>query len=77
MDPFDCYNYKEAIGHEMGFTIIEHQGYSRLIDNIQRIGKIISNTKLELKRGRRQTAQIAEPLQGGKASLKFVVLHCA
>ena len=30
-----------------------------------------------MKRGPRQTAQIAEPPQGGNASLKFVVLCCA
>ena len=61
----------------MVFTGIQTQGYYRLINNLNRAGNSIYDYKLELKRVPRQTAQIAEPYQGGKYSLKFVVLHCA
>ena len=41
------------------------------------VGNLIYNYKLELKRGRNQTAINIDPIQGGKASLKFVMLCCA
>ena len=37
---------------------------------------MIYNYKIDLKRDPRQTAQIADPPQGGKAPLKFVMLRC-
>ena len=77
MDPFECFTFKEAIDHETGFTRSHPQGYHTLIQNIQMVGKLIYNYKLELKRVPRQTAQITDPIQGGKASLKFVMLCCA
>ena len=52
-----------------------------MISQINQQYKIISDlipySKKESKRGSRQTPQIAESLQGGKASLKIVMLRCA
>ena len=61
----------------MGFTIIHPQGYYILLENIQWVGKLISNFKLELNMGPSQTAQISEHPRGGKYSLKCVVIRCA
>ena len=77
MDPFKCYTYEEAIGHETGITRIQPQGYYRLIENLQRVGKLISNINLELKRVLGQTAHVSELPQGCKPSLKIVLIHCA
>ena len=77
MGPFECYTYKEAIGHETGFTRIQPQEYSRLNNNLQWVGNLIYNYNLEFKRGQSQTAKIDEPNQGGKYSLKFVMICCA
>ena len=41
------------------------------------VGNLIYNYKLELKRVPRKISQIDEPPQGGKASLKFVMIHCS
>ena len=65
MDPFECYTFKETIGHEMGFTKIQPQGYSILINNLQRVCNLIYDSKIELKRGSMQTDKIADPTQGG------------
>ena len=46
MDPFKCYTYEESIGHETGITIIKPQGYYRLIENLQRVGKLILDINL-------------------------------
>ena len=56
MDPFELYTSKEAIDHETGFTRSQSQGYYKLIDNIQKLGNMISKSKQELKRGPSQTA---------------------
>ena len=77
MEPFKCYTYKEAISNEMGFIRIQPQVYSRLINNLQRVGNLIYKYTLELKRDPRKTAQISEPPQGGKSLLKFLMLCCA
>ena len=77
MDPFECYIYEEATGHETGFTISQYQEYSILINNIQMLGNLIYNYKLELKRDPRKTTKTAEPPQGDKFSLKFVMIRCA
>ena len=61
MDQFECYTFKKAIDNESRFTRIQPQGYYKLIDNIQRVGNLISNSKLELDRGPRQTSQMNEP----------------
>ena len=42
---------------------------------MQRQENLIPKSKLELKMGPRQTAQIAEPPQGGKSSMKYVMIH--
>ena len=47
------------------------------LSNLQRVGKIISNSKLELKRGPRHTAKNSELPQKGKFLLECVVLRCA
>ena len=65
------------MGHKTGFTRRHPQGYSRLSSNLQSVGNLIYNYKLELKRFPSQTAQISEPHQGGNASLKFVMLRFA
>ena len=44
---------------------------------MQRVGNLVSNFKLELKRVPRHTDQITEPPQGGGYSLNFVVVCCA
>ena len=77
MNPFKLYTFKEDIDHEIGFTIIQPQGYYKSIDHMQRVGNLISNSKIVLKKVPRQTAQIVKPPQGGKASLKFVIFRCA
>ena len=77
MDPSKFFTFKKAIGHKTVFTRKQPQEYSRLIDNLQRVDNLIYNYKLELKRGPSQTSQIAELLQRGRASLKFVMLRCA
>ena len=41
MDPFKYYTYEEAIGHETGFKKSHPKGYSRLFNNIQRVGNMI------------------------------------
>ena len=74
---FECYIYEEAIGHETEFTRSQPQGYYRLINNIKRVGNLIYNYKLELKRVPSNIAQISQPPQRVKASLRFVILHCA
>ena len=66
MDPFECYTYEEAIGNETVFARSQHQVYSRLISNLQRLVNLVYNYNIYLKRGTRQTAQIAEPPQGVK-----------
>ena len=76
MYPLKCYTYKEAIDNKTGFTRIQPQGYSRLFNNVQRVGNLIYKYQPELKRGQGQTAKIVEPLKGGKASLKFLMLCC-
>ena len=77
MDPFKLYTYNEDIGHETRFIRSQPQGYYRRINNLQRLGNLIYNYNLELKKDPRQTAQIVEPPQGGKSSLKFVILRRA
>ena len=77
MDQLKYYTLEEDIDHETSFTRIQPQGHYKLIDNLQRVGNLISNSKIELKRFPRQTTKIADPHQGGKASLKFLILCCA
>ena len=77
MDPFECYTYEEAIGHETVFIIRHPQGYSRLINNIQRVYYQVYNYKIKLERVPRQIDQTTDTPQGGKYSLKFVMLCCA
>ena len=48
-----------------------------MIQNLKMVQNLIYNHNQKLKRGPRQIAQIAEPPQGGKASLKFVAICCA
>ena len=74
MDPFECFTFKEAIDHETGFTRSHPQGYHTLIHNIQMVGNLMYNYKLELKRVTGQTDKFTDPIQGGKASLKFEML---
>ena len=59
----------------MGFIRIQPQVYSRLINNLQRVGNLIYKHTLELKRDPRKTAQISEPPQRGEASLYFVIIR--
>ena len=77
MYPFECYTVEEAIGYETGFTGIQTQGYSKLPKNLQRKGNLIPKSKLESKMSSRQTAQIDEPSQRGKASLNSLMIHGA
>ena len=77
MDPFRCYTYEGAAGHEKGFTRSQPQGYYRLINNIQRFGNLIYNYKLKLKSVLRHNSKIYDPPQGGKSSLEFLMLRCA
>ena len=74
---FECYIYEEAIGHETEFTRSQPQGYYRLIKNLYGVGSLIYNYKLEFNRSPIQNAQIYDPHQGGKYSLKFVMIRCA
>ena len=71
MDPSKFFTFEEAIGHVTVFTRKQPQGYSRLIDNLQRVDNLIYNYKLELKRGPSYTAKIAELLQGGGSFTGF------
>ena len=77
MEPFECHTFEEAIDHKTDFTRSQTQRYYKLIDNLQSVGNLIYNYKIELKRDPRHTAQIDEPPQGGNGSLKFVILRCA
>ena len=77
MYPLKWYTSKEAINHKVFFIRSQPQGYYKLINNIQMVGNLIYNYKLELKRVPRKISQIDEPPQGGKASLKFVMIHCS
>ena len=77
MEPFECYTYMEAISNEMGFIRIQPQVYSRLINNLQRLGNLSYKYMLELKRDPRKTTKTAEPPQGDTFSLKFVMIRCA
>ena len=77
MDPFECYTYKEDIGHETVLIRIQPQGYSRLVNNLQRLDNLIYKYTLELKMDPSKTAQIDEPPKEGKSSLKFMMLCCA
>ena len=67
MDPFELYTSKEAIYHETGFTRSQSQGYYKLIDNIQKLGNMISKSKQELKRVISQNYQISDPPQEEKS----------
>ena len=73
----ECNMFEKDIDIKTSFTTSQPQGYYRLIDNLQRVGYLNYIYKLEMNRGPRQTAQIAEPPLGGKASLKFVMIRCA
>ena len=46
MDPFECRIFREAIGHEMGFTRSHPRGYYTLINNLQRLMNLIYNYRL-------------------------------
>ena len=70
-------NVEKDIDNETHFKIIRPHGYYKLTNNIKRAGNLIYKPKQELKRGPRQTSQIAEPPHRGKTSLKFVMLGCA
>ena len=50
MDQLKYYTLEEDIDHETSFTRIQPQGHYKLIDNLQRVGNLISNSKIELKR---------------------------
>ena len=50
MYQFECYTFEEATDQETGFTRIQPQGYYKLIDNLQRLYKMIYNYKLSFKR---------------------------
>ena len=75
MDPFECHNFEEAIYNKIIFTRIQTQGYYKLIYNMQRVGNLISNNKLEFKRVPRQTAKTTELPQELKPSMKLVMIH--
>ena len=77
MDTLECYTSEEAINNETGFTIIQPQLYQKLPDHLQSQGNLISESNLESKMGPKQTAQISEPPQWGKSSLKFVMIRDA
>ena len=77
MDLMECHIFEKDIYLKTSFTTSQPQGYYRLIDNPQRVGYLNYIYKLEMNRGPRQTAQIAEPPLGSKASLKFVMIRCA
>ena len=77
MDQFESYTLEEAINHETGFTRSQPREYYKLIDNIHRVGNLISYSKLELKRVLMHATQIYELPQGGKSSLKFMMIYCA
>ena len=55
---------EEAIGHKTVFTRSMPQGYPKLIDNLQRVGKLITQSKQDLKRGSMQTAKTTDSPQG-------------
>ena len=77
MDLFEYHTLEEDINNEIVFTRSQPQGYYTFINNLKRLGNLIYNYKLELKRGPRQTDQIYDTPQGEKSSLDFVMLHCA
>ena len=65
MDLFECHAFEEAIDHETGFTRSQPQGYYKLFNNLQWVGNLILNSRIELNRVPIQTAQIDDPPQGG------------
>ena len=71
---FECHKFEEAVNNETVITRSQPQGYHKLIDNIQRVGNLIQKYKQELNRVPRNTDQNTKHPQGGKASLKFVML---
>ena len=77
MDHLKCYTLEETINHETAVTRSQPEGYYKLMENLKRVSNLISNFKLQLKKGTSQTSQISEPTQGVKASLKFVNINCA
>ena len=77
MDLFECNTANMAINNETCFTRSQYQEYYKSINNLHRVGNLISNSKLELKRVPSHDSQITEPPQVGKYSLKFVKLYCA
>ena len=60
--------------NETSLTKIQTKEYSKLPENIQRQGKLISKPKQESKIISNHTAQISETPHGGKASLTYVIL---
>ena len=75
MSPIECYNFEETIVNETGFTVRQPQLYSILTHNIKRQVNLIPNINLKSKMVTRHNDQNDEPPQGGKASLKSVMLH--
>ena len=75
MDLLECYTFEEDIDKETGFTRSYPQGYLKLLYNLKFLSDLIPHSNPESKKGSSQTAQITEPLQGGKSSLNFVMLR--
>ena len=62
MDSLYCYTFEEAIDKETGFTIIQPQGYLKLLNSQRILSDLIPHFNPEPNRVSRQSAQIAEPL---------------
>ena len=45
MDPFECYNFDEAVDNETGFTKSQTQGYCKVTDNLRRADNLIYKSK--------------------------------
>ena len=75
MEPSEFYIFEEVFDHKTVFTKIQPQGYAKSPDNILRKVNLNLKSKQESRRNPIHTAHITESTQGGKASLKSVILH--
>ena len=51
MEPFKIYTFGEVINNETFLTRIQPQWYYKLIENLQRVGSLISNSKARTEEG--------------------------
>ena len=77
MDPLDCYTFEEEIDNKNSLTRSQPKRCYKLIDNLRRVGNLISKYKQKSKRAPSQTSQISDPPQGNKALLESVMLYGA